>query len=232
MGKCTEKAANKYRYERKFIVSGLSPDQMVTAIKLHPAMFREIYHRRCVNNIYFDTFEMKSYYENVDGESNRTKTRIRWYGDLLASIEKPVLELKIKRGCLGTKKSYVLKPFSMNSDLNASTIKQVFSSSDIPDALKMRLVLLQPTLVNRYERLYYQAADGHCRLTLDSYMEFYSVNNYQNSFLHKCSDMNNLVLELKYDRGKDGLVDNIAQQFPVRMTKNSKYLNGVDCLVL
>ena len=88
----------KWRYERKFFISGLKKEDIEFMVKLHPAIFREIYHERTVNNLYFDSYEMKSYLDNVSGNSQRAKVRIRWYGDLFGIIEKPVLEVKIKRG--------------------------------------------------------------------------------------------------------------------------------------
>ena len=101
-----ENIANKYRYERKFLIRDLSVQEIETIIKLHPNFFSEIYYQRNVNNIYFDSLELESYQDNVTGSAQRVKTRIRWYGELFGLIEKPVLELKIKSGFLGRKESF------------------------------------------------------------------------------------------------------------------------------
>jgi SPX domain protein involved in polyphosphate accumulation len=44
-------------------------------------MFIEKYPMRVVNNIYFDTIDFSSYQSNIDGASNRSKVRIRWYNE-------------------------------------------------------------------------------------------------------------------------------------------------------
>ncbi|MCK4752350.1 MAG: VTC domain-containing protein [Planctomycetes bacterium] len=227
-----EKAVNNYRYERKFFISELTRQEIESLIKLHPALFSEIYPPRYVNNIYFDSFDMKNYFDNIDGAADRVKVRIRWYGDLFGLTEKPMLELKIKRALLGTKKFYPLKPFNLDGDFGFETLVQVFKDSAIPEALRLQLILLKPVLLNRYSRWYYRSADSDYRLTVDSDMEFYEINVHSNTYLHRHKDHNHLVLELKYEQNKDHGAHNIAGFFPFRMTKNSKYLNGIESLAV
>ena len=223
-------AANSYRYERKFLISELTREEVQALIKTHPAIFREIYHPRYVNNIYFDTVDMGSYFDNVNGAFDRAKVRIRWYGGLFGAIEKPVLEFKIKKGHLGAKINHPLCPFSLNKNLNSRVLAEVFEKSDIPLALKVQLLPLKPSLLNRYSRCYYLSAHSDFRVTIDDKMEFYSVNGYRNCYLHKYREFNKVVLELKYNQSKDRYVHNITKQFSFRMTKNSKYLNGIESL--
>ena len=46
---------SQFRYERKFFISQLTKFEVESMIRIHPAVFSEIYHKRFVNNIYFDT---------------------------------------------------------------------------------------------------------------------------------------------------------------------------------
>ena len=85
-----------FRYERKFLVSELNRFEIESIVRLHPAIFSEIYHQRSVNNIYFDTMNVSNYLDNINGVKQRLKVRIRWYGDLFGFIDKSVLEFKIK----------------------------------------------------------------------------------------------------------------------------------------
>jgi len=133
------KAADNYRYERKFLQFELTSQQIELLIKMHHAMFAEIYHQRYVNNIYCDSVDMKSYFDNVDGVFERTKARIRWYGELFGQIEKPVLELKIKNGLLGTKKSYLLHSFAIGERFDVKIISDVIKRSEIPETLRLML---------------------------------------------------------------------------------------------
>ena len=84
---------NNFRYERKLIVPKELHSDIFNLIKTHPYRFKEIFNKRKVNNIYFDTPEYYFYFCNLIGNQDRTKVRIRWYGDLFGYIN-PSLEFK------------------------------------------------------------------------------------------------------------------------------------------
>ena len=108
---------NKFRYERKFVVPYLDKEETLQVIFSNTYFFKEIFYERQVNNIYFDSLDMDSYFDNILGNSDRSKIRIRWYGEI-ENVEKPVLEIKIKKGLVGTKLSYPLKPFEFGTSMD------------------------------------------------------------------------------------------------------------------
>jgi hypothetical protein len=220
------------RYERKFVVTELTRHEVEAVIKLHSTMFVEIYHPRYVNNLYLDTWNLGDYFANIDGVKDRSKVRIRWYGNLFGAIDEPALELKVKNGSVGRKERFPLTPFSVDERLQLDTILDVFRRSEIPGALGLDLASLQLSLLNRYRRRYFQSVDRRCRITVDSELTFYQVGGHSNSFLHKSVDQINTVVELKYSPGEDEYVRQIASLFPFRMTKSSKYVDGVGKLCL
>ncbi len=227
-----ENQAINYRYERKFVVTELTKPQVELLIKLHPGMFSEIFYERFINNIYFDSCLMNCYFATIDGLRNRIKCRIRWYGDVLGYIEKPVLELKIKDGLVGRKKFYPLTPFSLDEKFSIEDIMVVFKNSDLPGSLGVDLTSMQLTLLNRYSRRYFQTADRNYRMTIDSKLEFYRINQKNNTFLHKSVDDHYLIVELKYNQDLDNHASRISSYFPFRVTKSSKYANGIQKIYL
>lgn len=220
-----------YRYERKFVAPELTPSQIESIIKLHPAMFSEIYYARYVNNIYFDSLGMKNFYANIDGMQHRVKCRIRWYGDLFGRIEKPILELKIKNGLMGKKESYLLQDFTLDQNFTLKSLHEVFRQSDIPDLVGLDLQTLQPALLNRYKRKYFQTADRNYRITVDTELHYYRIHSTKNTFLHCSKDDDNIVIELKYDKKGDPTAEHISRSFPFRLSRNSKYVNGIHRLL-
>ena len=70
------------RYERKFAIAGASLSAIEHHVRHHPALFFQEYAPRIVNNIYLDTPDLRNYHQNVEGHSQRTKLRARWYGSL------------------------------------------------------------------------------------------------------------------------------------------------------
>jgi hypothetical protein len=216
-----------YRYERKFVTTILGPREVDTLVRLHPSFFREIHHERFVNNIYFDTPSLANYEANVAGLAERLKCRVRWYGELLGGVAKPVLELKRKYALLGTKESHLLQPFDVDEKL---VVNKIFEGADLSETLKLYLGTLQPTLMNRYRRRYYLSADGDYRMTVDWDLEFRRIGPFANSFREKSLPDRRVVVELKFDRGKEALADRITSHMRVRLSKMSKYVTGLDKL--
>jgi len=218
------------RYERKFRVDQITLSDIENIVRLHPAGFIEAYPSRDVNNIYFDTINMQTFSDNIDGVANRTKFRIRWYGDLFGEVKKPVLELKIKRNLAGAKNHYPLKSFSLEQGITMHDIHKVITESDMPAERKQQLLSLRPVLLNRYTRKYFVSADGQYRLTLDYNLCFYRIQEMNNSFIHHNVDRRSTIIELKYSLDLDTGAHRISRHFPFRMTKNSKYVTGVQLL--
>lgn len=222
------KAAKTYRYERKFLVSELTASEVEAVVKSNPAAFVEIYHGRYVNNIYCDSVDFSNYNENIDGVSQRLKVRIRWYGDLFGMVEKPVLEFKIKNGLTGRKDSYPLDPFEFGQSFRYKTFEQLFRKQEIPHPHKLRLYRQKPSLVNRYWRKYFLSADKKFRITLDTEVQFYEINSCVHFKYPRYTDFSNVVVELKYDLENDEYAHIITGYFPFRMTRNSKYISGME----
>ena len=215
-----------FRFERKFFINRLNINEVNKCVNLHPRIFNEIYSQRFINNIYFDSHNHNNYSENIEGSSNRLKVRIRWYGELFGKIKSPVLEIKIKNGLLGKKKSLKINSFDFNNGTDISNILETIDNSKLNIDLKS----LKPTLLNRYSRIYFQSIDKRFRITIDNKQEFYSIKNKNNMFLKSIKDFNSVILELKYQEEYDEEANSIVNQFPFRLTKSSKYVNGIQQL--
>ena len=222
-------ATAEYRCERKFL-TGLRSEEVETLLRAQPALFREIYPERCVNNLYLDTPDDRDYLDNVDGLSERRKTRVRWYGTTFGRVEVPVLEFKIKRGYRGTKVAYPLGPLAMESGFSATDLHAAIEKSDLEYSVRLELRALEPRLLNCYRRKYFLSASGRFRATIDSELSYYAVGRWRNRFLHRVRDEVHTVLELKYEVGADEAADVITSRLPFRVTRSSKYVMGRDLL--
>lgn len=218
-----------FRYERKFLVEDLMPFQVEALVRQHPSLFRQPYPPRNVNNLYLDTPDMVNYHDNINGAERRRKVRVRWYGDPFGEIGRPILEIKIKEGTVGTKRSYPLPPFRLDPHFCDRTFQNLLLASDLPHILRHELRGLNVVLFNRYFRHYYATPDGAFRLTLDTQMEFYKVNGlFENQFAHRQANTRDLVVELKYENAQEPQADRVAGFFPFRVTRNSKYVQGIE----
>jgi len=221
--------AQQYRYERKFIVERLTPAEVKHFIGLHPNMFYQPYPPRHVNNFYLDNADMENYYDNLHGATNRRKVRVRWYGKLLGHAQTPMLEYKIKRGLVGTKRSYRLPPLQIDQGFTQSYFQSVLAQADLPNEVHYHLKTLKIVLLNRYYRYYFATYDNQrYRITLDTALTFQRVDQLINQFTHRQDNHRNFVIELKYDVTQDDDAHRVTSYFPFRVDKSSKYVQGIE----
>jgi hypothetical protein len=215
------------RYERKFFLSVLDDKQLETIIKLHPAIFSEIYYQRMVNSLYYDNHALDFYQDNVQGSHNRLKIRMRWYEDLNKAL-KPNLEFKIKNGLLGDKIIISCPNFLPAQNLPVFN-NLVANQGSFEKLSRLKMKNLEPVILVSYKRRYFQSADKRYRLTLDRDLSFYKADQKHINWQTELS-INSTILELKYDQQDDDDADQISSFFPFRMTKLSKYVLGMSKL--
>jgi len=227
-----KKELTNLRYERKFVINEMSIHEIEDLIKHNPALFFEIFYERIVNNIYFDSYNMKNYNENLNGNAKRVKIRIRWYGKTFGLIKGAVLELKIKTNELGDKKTFQLAPFILDNKFSIEILQKVFLKSNLPEWLIQELKIYYPSLINSYKRRYFRSANKKYRITLDWDMLFFKIKKRDNNFNEKIFDEDTKVLEIKYLLRDYETEDFISQYFPFRLVAHSKYIKGIDFLNL
>ena len=221
------------RYERKFVYTHLSAEDLIdTEVLCNGFCFREIFHRRTVNNLYLDDQNMSFYRQNVAGDEEREKFRIRWYGDDFQDVTNPTVEIKKKFGAVGDKVSFKYSSFTAQlnttaADLFKTKIEKIANAND-DLKLASSLACLQPSLYNSYERRYFLSACELYRITVDYNMTFYNPA-FSNFAVSKVA-LPDVVLELKYAVADDKEARHLSQQLSARLSKNSKYVRGVDLI--
>ncbi len=220
------------RYERKFIFFSTYLEDLVQQLYLNSFGFKEIFEKRRVNNMYFDDHNLNFYKQNVSGVGTREKYRLRWYGEDCTKAENPTIEIKKKSGEVGDKITHKVQDLTF--DLNAFDSFQInrIIADKLHDHpfLKNKFHQLQPTLINSYERRYFLSSCNKYRVTLDFHQRFYNPDyaNPMSSELSIADDM--VVLELKYDLQDDSEARSISQEFGPRVSRNSKYVQGIDLI--
>jgi len=222
------RAATDYRCERKFFISAMEKREVELLVGLHPGMFSEIYHERYINNLYFDFYGMKSYFDSVNGLNRRAKIRIRWYGEMFGFIDEPRLEIKIKEGTQGKKLIFPLDPILLQEKVDVDNIFYTLKKTGIPQYIQPSLLLSRPILLNRFRRKYYLSADRDFRITIDSGLTFYNLSGDRVFCTRGTADMLTTILELKSDYANEDRMPAIAGYFPFRPDKFSKYVKGVE----
>lgn len=207
------------RYERKYRVEWTHPQVVHAVIRQHPAGFRTLFPSRQINNLYFDTPDFAAFQDNVTGAPKRLKYRLRWYAKDFNEIINPVLEVKVKDNLVGFKQYHPLAKgtytYSDWSNL-VQTCRQLLGKG----------LDLQPVLFNTYQRSYWAAPALPFRLTMDTGMQFGSYQTHRRPFLPFTDTA--VVIEVKYDQEADLDTAFVLQHLPFRLSKNSKFVTGIN----
>ncbi len=202
------------RYERKYRIENQHYLQVLQEIMSIHGAFDTAYPDRWVNSIYLDNMDYHALRENLSGVSNRSKYRMRWYGEDYHTITNPILEEKVKANLLGYKNSQKLE----STTLSSANIRSQLDLNLIKDLNQ------EPIVMVRYLRTYLESYDHRVRITIDRDLQYRGINNYEIDPFPIID--NAIILEVKYDQAIEEEIDNVLQAIKYRLTKNSKFVSG------
>lgn len=215
------------RRETKFVVPETEAQRIFHWLRVHPEGLRMSYPSRWVNSIYFDSFDYSAYRQNLDGASQRTKVRYRWYG-AETYPDAGTLEVKCKRNYFGWKLKFPINALECNKHTHWNELLWQFRAGLSAEAMSWLEMNPQPAVLIRYYRHYFETCDGRIRATLDErqrmfdqrYKPFINVAN-------KANICRTAVLELKFHRGERDRAAQLIKTVPARVSRNSKYIMGL-----
>ena len=203
------------RIEKKFVF--LEGDDSYKYF-LISGMFKKIYFERIVNSIYIDNENFKNVWDNINGFSQRSKYRIRWYNDLKNS--KAFFEEKNKLNQTTFKKKSEIGPFKNEEDL------MIFLNSDKfqKNFLSKYRYNLKNILKVSYKRSYFIDPKKKIRVTLDQ--NIIINKKYLNNKFGISLDKN--IVELKYDVADSNYCNELIlnSKLENRNKKYSKYVQS------
>lgn len=209
-----------YRYERKYLSELASAWQIEKAILLHPDVFHPAYYPREVWSMYFDTTTTEYYQQNLLGHTERVKVRVRWYehDDQQDPLQ---IEIKQRQGEVLRKITYAYEvPITALSLADLTQLVQQQVEQHLPES-----GVLQPAMVNHYQRRYFTSNQVPYRLTVDSELKFATITDWQQG--HDTHELPFTILEAKYATNQDPGLRQIAQGLPLRISKSSKFVMGM-----
>lgn len=223
------KSIKEYRYEKKFIVPFSKQYLIPKIISSNGMRFVKHYESRKVNSIYLDTNNLTFYRENLEGLTERKKFRIRWYGELNRDT-KFFFEIKQKNNELGFKKIYELENiFDTNNLLNETKkIIKSLKNLNISSNINSLLSKLTPKIIISYRRDYFISNIYNCRMTLDTEISYSIIDQYRNDIWDDNKKNNEMIIELKYPENLNQNIISERFKIPFRLSKNSKYVNGIN----
>ena len=224
-----KKSDRDLRFESKFKISIMDlyilKDWIQTSI-----FFIKKHEDRRVNSLYFDTQDYLSAYENMSGQSERFKLRVRWYCKHLSEYNKKFLdnntqfrvELKKKKNFLCDK--ILIDKFCLKSKPNNIERFNYLKKRVILSCAKSKFLKnfnFNPVIFVSYSREYFQLYDDKdIRITIDHDIRYSSIHH--NNFHLASNDF--FLVEIKFPLDKYAHVNELFSTFPFRKTRMSKYL--------
>ena len=220
------------RREIKFIAYEVEYPYIKNWLMLNSAGFSKSFPERQVNNIYFDSSNLSAYYENLSGQSYRTKIRYRWYGSALLP-DKGTLEVKQKKNCFGWKSRFEV-PNSLIKKHYSWQESSCFLDKQLPLEGKLWINRFPiQVLINRYKREYFISFDNKVRVTIDTMQSVWDQLGKSLPNLHfKTNHPNLIIIEFKFDNRFRKYASDIMQGIPLRVGRYSKYVSGVRSLIM
>jgi SPX domain protein involved in polyphosphate accumulation len=216
------------RHEVKMVLEEGDLHDARTRIATAPQGLRRQHPSRDIWSIYFDTEGLDTYWSNLGGSSQRHKIRLRWYAsaDPGATVR---FEVKRKVAFYGWKLVEEVPAPDLTQPWPAVVVR--LARSLAPESAVWLREHGRPVLANRYRREYYASFDGRVRVTLDSGNTVYDQMLAARPNLTRSAPPSGLaVLEGKAAWSDRDLLELVLQRFPYRVSRNSKYLNGVDAI--
>ncbi len=213
------------RYEIKIPLPPSLLPRLRLWLRLHESGWRKTYPPRWVNSLYFDNDEDEALIANIDGIPYRQKLRLRWYDDYLHRIDEPHLELKIRRGRIGWKRSHI--PLRLRFNLCIWTWDDLITRlHTCTPFLPILLRYPRPKLIVRYHRSYYLSGDGLVRLTIDGPIQAYPQHGNMPNYTHVLPGDGHITIEFKTPIEHREALATILGRFPFRPQRHSKYAMG------
>ena len=216
------------RYEIKFKSQPLNYFEIISLLKSSKMYdFKECYSPRTVNSIYLDTTSFSAYLDSINGNQNRVKYRIRWYGN--EQLIKSKLEIKRKFGSVGNKQLFDFDSFDNSISFTSKLFRNLVNLNKTIDySLKNYLYNLIPTVLISYERRYFISNDLNLRVTIDRNINYSYISPYKNLNKLKPIKENVIIIETKFQR-EYNYNEFLDKSFlPLEKVRFSKYTNAIE----
>jgi SPX domain protein involved in polyphosphate accumulation len=222
--KTTYSSTTEKRIEIKDVFSPLDFSKFESAIKLSRFSFYCPYPSRQINSIYFDDYFHRSLEDSIEGNSLRTKRRIRWYGAEKNKVD-GTLEIKKKQGIYSWKQLYKNK-YTVNP--NAKSWDGMIESKDEKHGPNTDLLNQLPRSIISYNRQYFCSFDGKVRITIDQNLQSFSQNSTRGpNFDQVRKHYNFMIIEVKVSFKDEHLVELVRKDIPFTPRRFSKYCESL-----
>ena len=219
--------SDQFRYELKFVLNERQLIQIRSWIAAETRASPR-YQQRLVNSLYYDTADLRSLKDNLYGIADRTKHRLRWYGNGRSNDTNSIsLEVKRRTGRLNSKHRVALPELadSIGGDSHYQIRENLMRLVHGIQGFE-RLAMYFPTMQIQYSREYFEDVYG-LRITLDQDIGFYLTPLNENLYFGQGIQYPWCVMEIKFPRDLKSNVSQTMRRLKISPKRHSKYAAGL-----
>lgn len=215
---------SSYRIEVKEVFSCSDLYKIEKAIRSSRFAFYSTYPNRRINSLYFDNHQYEYLTDSIEGNSLRTKKRIRWYGQSKDKCT-GTLEIKRKQGYLSWKESYKESHILNTCSTEWKDFILQKKNQSLPHH---ELLNLKPKSIVCYDRSYYCSFDRKIRITVDQNITtFDQFKFYSPNFTNSRKLFATIIIEIKIDKENSRLLRSVIKELPFSPKRFSKYCESI-----
>jgi SPX domain protein involved in polyphosphate accumulation len=215
---------SSYRIEVKEVFSCSDLYKIEKAIRSSRFAFYSTYPNRRINSLYFDNHQYEYLTDSIEGNSLRTKKRIRWYGQSKDKCT-GTLEIKRKQGYLSWKESYKDSHILNTCSTEWKDFILQKKNQSLPHH---ELLNLKPKSIVCYDRSYYCSFDRKIRITVDQNITtFDQFKFYSPNFTNSRKLFATIIIEIKIDKENSRLLRSVIKELPFSPKRFSKYCESI-----
>lgn len=218
----------EYRYEIKFVCPGNFRSSFDLWRRSASQSLTRSYEERIVNGVYFDSLDLNDFHDNVIGLAGRAKTRIRWYGETKGPV-RTVLEHKLKHGRICRKESTLLGDLDLPR-MTWRELAEYLSAHTEPRSAVLANYFKNPVIRNRYRRQYFETRGHRVRMTVDRDLTVFDPVTTPMVLGGMKRGMSVDIIEFKAPVDRAAELEHLLRDFPLRVSRFSKYVTGVNSL--
>ncbi len=226
---------NFRRFEFKYIMPTKLSDLIIGSISkfVIPDPYANPNDHYSVNSIYLDSPQFICYRQKQNGQKNRKKYRLRYYGDNPTILTPPLFfEIKRKNDSVIFKDRIIidspkLDNISLNNWKQISKDHPSFFSEFYTDYKRLKL---QPKLIVQYKRKpFYSKFNQNFRITFDYDLKSAKINDFDPENIYLKNTMPHLaVMEVKFNGTIPPWFSYIIKSNNLNRSSFSKYCHAVE----
>ncbi|MEG0306814.1 MAG: polyphosphate polymerase domain-containing protein [Clostridium sp.] len=178
-----------------------------------------------VRSLYFDTTNDRDFFDKINEQDLRRKIRLRIYNPKDKTAK---LELKQKQNVFQKKRSLTIDREDARELINGNISVLLKYGNEFAAEMYsiMSMECYRPKTIVEYQRNAFMSKENNIRITFDTNIQA-TESNFdlfdENLLLSNVLDINNTIIEVKYDKFMLGYISEIISCINRRSVSSSKY---------